>query len=518
MKPFRLALYALALLLAGPVHAQDLRVAVEAGPTSNDPHFHSLIANIAFSRHVFEMLVVQDHQQNLTPGLATSWRVVDDTTWEFKLRPDVRWHDGSPFTADDVVFTLGRAGAVPNSPSSFAVYTRPIAGVDVIDPLTIRIRTSAPTPLLPNYLSLVAVVSRKHGENATTADYNSGRAMVGTGPYRYVSWEPNLSLTLERNDGYWGGRPAFARVIFRALTSSNARTAALLSGEYDIIENVPTNNLARLRGDQRFRIAEVVSNRLIFLNLDSGRERSPFVTDRTGQPIDNPLRDARVRRAISKAINREAIVARVMEGAAIAAGDLGPPGYFGTSPELRPEPFDLDGARRLLAEAGHPNGFALTLHGPNDRYVNDEQVLQSIAQMLTRAGLQARVETMPRGPFFSRAARLEFSVLLAGFSPNPEVLGMLETLVHSADDRLALGSNNRGRYSNPAIDRVIQQARTTMEPEARRRLTQQATQAALADTALVPLYYQVNIWATRRGIVYEPRTDEMTLAMSARAE
>ena len=150
MRMLRRAACALALVLAVPAQSQDLRVAVDARPTSHDPPFPSLLANIAFSRHVSETLVVQDPQQNLTPGLATSWRVIDDTTWEFRLRPDVRWHDGSPFTADDVVFTLGRAGNVPNRPPSFSVYTRPIAGVDAIDPPTLRIRTAAPTPLLPN--------------------------------------------------------------------------------------------------------------------------------------------------------------------------------------------------------------------------------------------------------------------------------------------------------------------------------------------------------------------------------
>jgi peptide/nickel transport system substrate-binding protein len=505
-----------ALFLSAAVSAQTLRVAVEAGPTSNDPHFHSLIANIAFSRHVFEPLVVQDHQQNLTPGLAVSWRVLDPLTWELTLRPDARWHDGAPFTADDVVFSLGRAGNVPNSPSSFAVYTRPIRALETPDPLTVIIRTSEPTPLLPNYLSLVMIVSRKHGENATTADYNSGRAMVGTGPYRYVAWVPNQALTLERNDAYWGPRAAYARVEFRGMAAAATRVAALLSGDVDLIENVPTNGLARVRGDQRLRVVDTVSNRLIFLHLDSDREHSPFVADRNGGPIANPLRDTRVRRALSKAINREVIVTRIMEGAAIAAGDLGPPGYFGTSPELRPEPFDPDGARRLLAEAGFADGFRLTIHGPNDRYVNDEQVVQAIAQMWTRVGVATRVETMPRGPYFTRASRLEFSMMLLGFSPNPEVLGMLETLIHSFDTERALGSNNRGRYRNPAVDQLIQEARTTMDNDARRRITQRAAQMALAETALIPLYFQHNIWAMRRDLDYEARTDEMTLAMSVR--
>ena len=506
-----------ALLLASPAAPQALRVGVESGPTSNDPHYHSLITNIAFSRHVFEPLVVQDATQKLTPGLAIAWRTLDDSTWEFKLRPGVTWHDGAPFTADDVAFTLGRAGNVPNSPSSFAVYTRPVREVEIADPLTVRLRTALPTPLLPNYLSLVMTVSRRHGEGATTADYNSGKAMVGTGPYRYVAWEPNQSLTLERNEAYWGAKPAHARVAFRAIPIAAARVAALKAGDVDLIEIVPPEEFAGLKKDPRFAAAESISNRLIFVLLDSDREASPFVAAKDGGPIANPLRDPRVRKAISKAINRDAIVARIMDGAALAAGDLGPPGYFGTSPDLKPEPFDPDGARALLRDAGVSEGFALTLHGPSDRYVNDEKVLQAIAQMLTRIGIAVRVDAVPRSNYFTRAARLEFSAMLVGFSPNPEVIGMLETLVHSWDTALGLGSNNRGRFSDKAIDALIEKARTTVDDEARRRLTQEATRAALAQTALVPLYFQYNTWAARSGLVYEPRTDEMTLATSVRS-
>jgi peptide/nickel transport system substrate-binding protein len=504
--------------LALPAAAQDrsaLRIGVEAGPTSLDPHYASLITNIAFARHVFQPLVEQDARQVLRPAIARSWRVVDDTTWELELDPNARFADGRPVTVEDVAFTIARAGDVPNSPSSFRYATRPVAAVEAVGPHTIRLRTNGPFPLLLNQLALVMVVPKRDG--LTTAAFNDGSAMVGSGPYRLVSWQPGQPVRYARNDAFAGAAPAFATVEFRPIANAGARVAALQAGDLDLAEIVPPDQFARFKTDARFATAESPSNRLIFLTLDSSREESPHVRVPEGSPARNPLRDARVRRALSIAINREALVSRTLQGQAVAAGDLGPAGYFGTSPDLTPPTFDLEGARRLLAEAGFPRGFTVQVNGPNDRYVNDEQVVQAIAQMWTRLGLATTVEVKPRGVWLTEAAQLRYSVNLAGFSPNPEVLGMLETQIHSWDTALGLGTANRGRFSNPQIDAIIQRARTTMDDAARERLTQDATRRALRDeTALIPLYFQVNTWAMRRGVTYEARTDEMTLAFSAR--
>lgn len=513
----RLLATALAAAFALPAAAQDraeLRIAVESGPTSLDPHYASLITNIAFARHVFQPLAEQDRRQVLRPAIARSWRVVDDTTWELELDPNARFSDGRPVTAEDIAFTIARAGDVPNSPSSFRYATRPVAAVEAVGPHTVRLRTNGPFPLLLNQLSLVMIVPKREG--STTAAFNDGSAAIGSGPYRLVSWQPGQPVRYARNDAFAGTRPAFATVEFRPIANAGARVAALQAGDVDLIEIVPPDQFARFKANAAFATAESPSNRLIFLTLDSGREESPHVRVPEGAPLRNPLRDARVRRALSIAINREALVARVLQGQALAAGDLGPPGYFGTSPDLTPPGFDLDGARRLLAEAGFPRGFAVQVNGPNDRFMNDEQVVQAIAQMWTRAGLQASVEVKPRGVWLSEAAALRYSVNLAGFSPNPEVLGMLETQIHSWDTTLGLGTANRGRFSSPEIDAIIQRARTTMDDAARERLTREATRRALRDeTALIPLYFQVNTWAMRRGVTYEARTDEMTLAFSA---
>jgi peptide/nickel transport system substrate-binding protein len=513
----RAALLAAALFLPGAAAAQDLlRIGVEAGPTSLDPHYASLITNIAFARHVFEPLVQQDSRQNLRPAVASSWRVVDDLTWEFTIDPKARFHDGAPVTWEDVAFTIQRAGNVPNSPSSFSYATRVVTAVEDAGNGVVRIRTRVPTPLLANNLALVMILSKKHGEAATTQDYNSGKAMIGTGPFRHVSWQPGSPFVAERNPDFHGPAPVFARVEFRPIAAAASRVAALNAGDVDLIEIVPPEQFERFRADQRFATSESPSNRLIFLTVDSDREQSPHTRAKDGSPISNPMRDARVRRALSLAINRQALAERVLRGQALPAGDLGPPGYFGTSPDLTAEPLDLDAARRLMAEAGFPQGFAVQINGPNDRFVNDEQVVQAIAQMWTRLGIAATVETRPRGVWLSEAAQLKYSVNLAGFSPNPEVLGMLETQVHSWNTSLGLGSANRGRFSNPEVDRLIQQARETMNDDMRARLTREATHRAVREqTALIPLYFQVNTWAMRRGVTYEARTDEMTLAQSA---
>jgi peptide/nickel transport system substrate-binding protein len=500
-----------------PGAVRALRIGVESGPTSLDPHFASLITNIAFSRHVFQPLVAQDATQKLHPALAKSWRAVDDLTWEFVLDPNARWQDGGAVTAADVAFTIARAGDVPNSPSSFSVYTRPISAVEDAGGGTVRLRTKRPTPLLPNYLSLVMIVSKAHGEGATTADYNSGKAMVGTGPFRHVSWQPGSPLVIERNPTFAGQKPVWERVTFLPIGNAGSRTAALEAGDADLIEIVPAERMRHYAADPaQFATAQSPSNRLLFLTLDSDRKDSPHVHARDGGPIDNPLRDPRVRKALSKAINRTAIVDRTLEGQGVPAGDLGPAGYFGTSPDLMPEPFDLDGAKKLLTDAGYPQGFAVQVNGPNDRFPNDAQVVQAVAAMWARLGLVATVETKPRGPWLSEAAQLKYSVNFAGFSPNPEVLGMLETQIATWNPAKGLGTANRGRFSDPAIDAIIDTARETMDDGERARLTQEATRKAIRDeTALIPLYFAVNTWAMRHGITYEPRTDEMTLAMSA---
>ena len=495
-----------------PVNAADINIALGADVTSIDPHFHNLTPNNNIGHHVFETLVGRDARGRLIPALAESWRTVDDLTWEFKLRKGVKFHDGSDFSAADVAFSLDRVPAVPNSPSPFTIYSKQITEKIIVDPLTIRLKTATPYPLMATDMATILIVSSRAAKGASTEDFNSGKATIGTGPFRFVRWQKGDRIELARYDAYWGQKAPWDRVIFRVITSDPTRVASLLAGEVRAIENVPTADLAKVSKNADLSLYRIVSLRVMYVHLDSARDKSPFVTDKAGRPLDkNPLKDVRVRRAISKAINRQALVDRVMEGAARSTGQLMPEGTFGYSPALKPEPFDPDGARKLLAEAGYPDGFGLTIHGPNNRYVNDEQVTQAIAQMLTRIGIVTKVDTMPSSVFFSRGSKLEFSMMLVGWgSDTAEASSPLKSLLATYNTEKGMGASNRGRYSNPKMDALLEQALATVDDAKREKLLQQATELAMSDVGIIVLYHQENLWATRKGIAYVPRADERT--------
>lgn len=511
----------LALMLLAPFAVAsgwgaDLAIGLGARVTSIDPHFHNTSPNNGVAVQIFDRLVHQDGQQRLIPGLATVWRALDETTWEFELRRDVRFHDGAPFDAEDVVASFRRAPEVPNSPSSFATYTRAIRSIEVVEPHRVRFRTAGPYPLLPADVSAINIISRRHA-GATTADFNAGRAAIGTGPFRFQAWVAGEQLVVARNPGWWGGAVAWDKVTFRLLVSDQTRVAALLSGEVQVIEIVPTADVRRLERDPQIALHRAVSNRVLYLHLDTARARTPYVTGRAGQTIDNPLRDLRVRRALSLAINRQAIVERMQEGLAIPAGGVIPEGFFGGDATLRADPFDPDQARRLLAEAGLPDGFALTLHAPNDRYVNDDQVAQAIGAMFARVGVLTRVETMPWAVYAARTTRLDFSLGFFGWgAATGEASSPLRALLATFDNERGMGASNRGRYSSRQFDATLDRALATIDDGAREALLREATRTAIADQAIIPLYFQVNVWATRRGLAYAPRADDQTWAIDVR--
>jgi peptide/nickel transport system substrate-binding protein len=514
---------ALIIMLAScalTVSAQDLRIGMGADVTSIDPHFVNLFPNNNIAEHIFEKLTTVDADSRLIPALAESWKAIEPTTWEFKLRKGVKFHDGSDFTAEDVAFSIDRVGKIPGSTGPFTTYTKAIKEVQIVDSHTIRFKTAAPHPQLPNDLCTIYLVSKKAATGASTADFEAGKGMIGTGPFRFVSFKRGDRVEMARNDNYWGPKPAWAKVTFRVVPSDPSRVAALLAGDLDAIENIPTADFTKIKANTNLQVATKTSHRIIFYHVDQFRDPSPFVFDKAGKQLaKNPLKDVRVRQAISKAIDRNAIKDRLMEGLALPSSNLVPTPMFGHVAALKPDTYDPNAAKKLLADAGYPNGFALTIHGPNNRYVNDDQIMQTVAQMLTRIGIQTKVETMPMNVYLSRARKLEFSFAMLGWGASTaEATSPLRAHLVSYVPEKGWGEFAWGRYANEKVNDLLDKALATIDDKQREKMVQDAVTIAMKELGIIPIHHQINTWAMKKGISYTPRVDEYTLAFQFRPQ
>jgi peptide/nickel transport system substrate-binding protein len=513
------ALSAAFLCSIAPAFSADVQIAVATTPSSLDPHYHTTPANYLVNSHMFEPLVKRDaNSRPNVPVLAESWKVIDDVTWEFKLRPNVRFHDGSLFTADDVAFTFMRAPRVPNSPGSFSVYMKLVKDVKIVDPLTIRVITPGPSPELLADLAAILIVSKKHGEKASTADYNAGKTVIGTGPYVYQEWTQGSSVTLRRNDAYWGQKEPWGLVKFRVIASDAPRVAALLSGEVDMIADVPTQDVTRLRESGKVDIWSGPASRFVFVALNGSQEAlsrgSIFSMD--GKPLEkNPLGDVRVRRALELAIDLDVIRDRVNAGEAITSGQYLSPGAEGYVDGIGPWKADLEKAKALIAEAGWTGKFKLVMYTSSDRIANSVRMAQVIAAAWTRIGVPTSIETLPFQVFSAKRTELPVSLSSWGNSIG-NANGVLAPALHSRDVEKGFGTANYFGYSNAKLDELVDRAIVTMDDKKREELFKDATRIALDDHVYIPLFVIVSSWATRKGLKYEPRLDAQTLAMSLR--
>jgi peptide/nickel transport system substrate-binding protein len=519
---FRLiSILVIAVLSVLPAAAEPSPPALVVGVRSAfviDPHMLFLGPNMAAARHVYDSLVGRDADARWVPALAESWTMRDERTWEFTLRRGVRFHDGEAFTASDVTASFARVPSLPGNPGPYTPNLRGIVSSEIVDDHTLRIVTDQPNPVLPGQLTNIFVVSARHAQDSA-ADYAAGRAAIGTGPYRLEHFTYNEGMSLIRNDGYWGTPPAFAHVTLRVIGNNAAREAALLSGDIGLMEEVPTADVARLRATPGIAVFARPSDRLIYLIPNSGAEHLSLLTSRDGHPLEsNPLRDPRVRRALSLAIDRRALVERVMAGQASPTGQLVPDGFGGYDPAVPVPAPDSAGARRLLAEAGFPDGLGLTLGCTGDRYVNDSQVCQALGQMLARAGIAAKVEVMPGSVFFprARAGRNDLPLILFGtsMSSTRDATHMLVLNDHTTDPVRNLGEGNRGGFSDPVLDAMIDAAATRTDA-GRIDALREAAAEAVARGATIPLYVEYTIAAARDGITYTPRVDEQMVATGA---
>jgi peptide/nickel transport system substrate-binding protein len=512
---------AVAGALAAPALAQTLTIGVRAGPESIDPHFTATGTHAEALKHVFDTLVWSGDGLELEPRLAESWKAINPTTWEFKLRRNVKFHDGSPFTAEDVVFSINRIPMVAG-PNPTTIYVRRVKDTKIVDPYTLHVITDGPAPNLPNDFIRLFIVSSKAAAGLTkdtaNAAFNGGKAAIGTGPYKFVSWTPKEQLVLDRFDGFWGPAEPWQRHVRKEIPNDAARVAQLKAGQVDLIVRAPASDVPTLERDPKLTVVKQPTVYVFNLELDM-RDKAPQVSARDGSPLaKNPMQDPRVREAIDLAIDRKALAEIAMEGLGSPQNQLVTPSIFGYSKKIPAPRYDPARAKQLLAEAGYPNGFKTTLSFTSDRLPGDRQVGTSIAQMLAAVGIDAQANAQPAAVFFPARTRGEFSLSMSGWGTlTGEAHYTLSSVVHSNDKEKKFGAFNVLGYVSPKMDKLIQDAAVEMDEAKRRSLLEQANELVATDRPRLAVVAVSTAWAMQKSkVTIKPRVDEDTLAMNIR--
>lgn len=511
-------LFTLIILFALPAFATDtLTVGLASPITTLDPHEASNSPNNAANRHIFDSLLYRDGSARIEPQLSTDWSALDDVTWEFHLRKNVKFHDGTNFDAEDVVASLLRARDKPSQ--GYAAYTRNIADVFAKDSHTVIVKTKQPDPLILNSLSRLRIISADHAKKGP-ADFDKGEAVIGTGPFILVSYTPGDEIVLKANKNYYMGTPNWEKVTLRMIPDKGARVAGLLAGDIDLIESLPAEVFDRVEKAKGFKVIKGQSSRIVYLGLDVSRDQSPFISGLDGAPLNkNPLKDPRVRKALLMSIDRPAIIARVMRGNATIAHQFVAQGFFGHSDKVEKVAYDLDGAKRLLEEAGWGKGFKMTIHGPSGRYENDSQVLQAVGQMFARVGIETSVEVMPWSMYSSKYPKQEFSLFLGSWGVNTgEVSNPAIAIVAEKDPEIGTGRYNGGGINNETINTLLKKATATLDGPKREELLRQVSAEIFNKGLILPLHYENIAYGARDGVIYKPRSDKYTLTYEVKAE
>ncbi|TCL71404.1 ABC transporter substrate-binding protein [Rhizobium sp. BK251] len=520
MKTMKLLLagVAAAVLALSSAQAADLIIGSATEPSAIDPQFSRTGNNQNIAQSVFDRLVQTDATINMEPALAVSWANTDPLTWQVKLREGVTFHDGNPLTAEDVIFSLNRAKEIPNSPAPFSGNVAAIDSMKAIDNLTVEFKTKKPTPDFMEQIGFVYIVEKKVAEGASIEDFNSGKAAVGTGAYKFKSWTPGDNLVLTRNDAFWGKKQDFDNVTVKFISNDASRVAALRSGAVDLIDAVPPGDVKTIEGISDLKVFSIASSRLIYLALDSVRDNSPFVTDKDGGALDkNPLKDVKVRQALSELVNRQLIIDRLLDGSAEAAGQLVPNGVAGNDPSIEAPTFNTEEAKKLLTEAGYADGFGITIHTSNDRFPGDAEVAQALGQMFARGGLKVNgVVAQPYNIYTKGASAGEFSAFIFSLgNSTPTSATGLRNLLMTANKDAGTGSFNRTKYTNPAFDDAMRAATAEFDTEKRVEMLQKATGMVFADVPVIPLYWQKVHWAGKANLTYVANMTEDTTATLA---
>lgn len=483
--------------------AQTIRIANQGDALSMDPHSLNESLQLSVTGNVYEGLVGRNKDLSLAPGLATSWRQTSPTVWRFELRKGVLFHDGTPFTADDVLFSLARTQVEGSDMKS---YTNDFKEVRKVNDFTVDVETKTPFPILPDVLTLVYIMSKKWSEtNQATRPVDRRKGIEnaasfranGTGPYRLRERQPNVRTTFTRNGNYWGKIDGNVQdVVFTPIGNDPTRVAALLSGEIDVMEPVPVQDIARVNASAGVRAITGPEMRTIFLGMDQKRDELLYSSVKG----KNPFKDKRVRQAFYQAIDIEGIKRTVMRGASNPSALLVGPGINGFLPDIKRLPFDPDASKKLLTEAGYPSGFEVTMNCPNDRYVNDGQICEAVAANLSRVGIKINLAAETKGTYFPKVLRRDTSFYMLGWTPSTyDSHNALNALVACVDDKGA-GQFNLGAYCNPKVDQLTKAIQSETDKVKRGAMIREAFDLHAADVGHLPLHQQALAWGVSKKV------------------
>lgn len=483
--------------------AQTVRIANQGDALSMDPHSLNETLQLSVTGNVYEPLVGRNKDLSLTPMLATSWKQTSPTVWRFELRKGVQFHDGTPFTADDVVFSLARTQVEGSDMKS---YTNDFKEVRKIDSHTVEIETKTPFPILPDVLSLVYIMSKKWCEtNQATVPVDRRKGVEntasfkanGTGPFRVRERQPNVRTVFTRNGSYWGKIEGnVTEVVFTPIGNDATRVAALLSGEVDVMEPVPVQDIDRVNSSANTRAVTGPELRTIFLGMDQKRDELLY----SNVKGKNPFKDKRVRQAFYQAIDIEGIKKTVMRGASNPSAQLVGPGINGFQPEMKRLPYDVEAAKKLMAEAGYPNGFEVSMNCPNDRYVNDGRICQTVAANLSRINVKINLQAETKGTYFPKVLRRDTSFYMLGWTPATyDAHNAMNAIMRCVDDKGA-GQFNLGAYCNPKVDELTLKVQAETDKNKRNAYIKEAFDLHAADVGHIPLHQQALAWGVNKKV------------------
>jgi peptide/nickel transport system substrate-binding protein len=512
MKRFWVAVLSLMLTVgASQSDAKTFRYAYRIDPASLDPHALAETFTLSWLGQIYEPLVGRGKDLELVPALATKWEQPNPTTWRFHLRPNVKFHNGESFSADDVIFSVARMKA-EGSDMAYTVAT--VTEVKKIDDLTVDFILAKPNPILPlqttstymmskawaekNNAAMPASIKNKQ-ENFATSNAN------GTGAFKIASRQVGVKTTFVPNAAWWGPKENnLTEVVYTPIQSDATRVAALLSGEVDMVYPVPQQDAARISGTGKHQLLTGFELRTIFVNMDQSRDEL-LESSVKGK---NPFKDKRVRQALYQAIDMEAIKSRIMGGTSNIAGIMVAPGINGYDKKLDVRlKYDPDSSKKLLTEAGYPNGFEIGMDCPNDRYVNDEKICQAIVGMLARIGVKVNLLAQTRSKYFEKILSRNTTLSILGWQPlSYDAHSTLQDVINTPKDKI--GTYNVGSFSSKKIDELTDRIENEVDPAKRQALITEALSIHKDEIGHIPLHQAGLAWGVRKGVSVHLRNDD----------